>query len=287
VPSRPFPPSPRSAAAALAAAGLLLLTACGGQEPAAAPSASSVAPSAALSASSAPAESELSAVQLVAQSSDAAAEAGSARLTLTSVTKSKAVSQRVRGSGLLDLEEQASQLELGLGGKGKVETRTVDGKTYLRGLGLGGSKWVVVPTTGAGQSPGSTDPTQLLSLLRRVSDDVREDGPAQVHGVRTTRYTGTLDLGKAVEQQGGAQADELQKAFSSLGIDAVPFELHLDEKGLPARYAVDLDFEVSGQRVRSATTLDFTDWGTDVDIEAPAASEISDEPLPGVGTKTS
>ena len=276
----------RSSAAVLAAAALLL-TACGSQDPAAAPPPSSAPSSAASSApaETAPAETALSPVQLVAASSDAAADAGSARIALRSVTKAQGTVQRITGSGLIDTEQQASSLDLRLGGKGTVQTRTVDGKSYLRLPGT--AKWTVVPMTGGAGGAGSSDPAELLSMLRKASDDVRENGTEQIRGVEMKRYTGTLDLTKAVKAQGGAQAGQTAKMLEGLGISDVPFDVYLDPEGLPGRFRIAFDVEVAGSKISNATTLDFSDWGTDADITAPAESEISDQPLPGVGTLNS
>jgi len=279
VPS-PFPGlRGRSTAAAAAATGLLLLTGCGGQEPSAAPAAAPSSPSSALPSgappSSAAPDAALTPVQLVSQSSDAATKAGSARIALTSVVEVGGQKQRIEGSGVMDMAGQAFSLEVTPpGGAGKIETRVVDGKTYLRGApGVPSGKWVLAPAT-AGQNGGTTDPTQLLSMLHKVSDDVHAAGTKQVRGQETTRYTGTLDLGKAVEQQGGAQSDQAQAMLKKLGVDELPFEVFLDDQGRPARFSVDLEIEAAGKKVHSATSVDYYDWGTRVHVTAPDASDV-------------
>ena len=286
----------RSAAVAAAASGLLVLTGCGSADQAAAPAPAASAPTSAApsgtapsgTAPSAPADAGLTPVQLVSRSSEAAGKAGSARIALSSVIEVAGRTQRIEGSGLVDTRTQASSLQVSLpGGNGTVETRSVGGTTYVRGVpGAPAGKWVTAPAAAA-QTGGTTDPTQLLSMLKKVSDDVHADGSKQIRGVRTTRYTGTLDLGKAVEQQGGASSDQAQQMLDQLGVDEVPFVVFLDGEGRPARYSMDLRLEAAGKAVRSSTTVDFYDWGTPVDVTAPDASDVVQGGVPAPTATTS
>lgn len=286
----------RLCTAAAATAGLVVLGGCGssgstsagsGPAPAAAaPTPSAAAPPAAAPAP-APAPVQLSPVELVAHSSDVAKEAGSARIALDSVTKVAGQTQKIHGEGLVDTAQQASQLRVQLPGSASgatIEALVVDGKSYVRGVpGAPAGKWVLIPTPppGSAQAMGSSDPTEMLSMLRRVSDDVRVNGSQQVRGVKTTRYTGTLDLNKAVAQQRGQQAEQSQKALQALGIREVPFDVFLDEQGRPARFRLALSFTVSGKQVRNTTSVDFFDWGTDVDLSAPDPADVTKAPRSG------
>ena len=281
----------RLCTAAAATAGLVVLGGCGSSGSTSAgsgpsPAAAASAPAAAAPAP-APAAVQLSPVELVAHPSDVAEEAGSARIALDSVTKVAGQTQKIHGEGLVDTAQQASQLRVQLPGSASgatIEALVVDGKSYVRGVpGAPAGKWVLIPTPppGSAQAMGSSDPTEMLSMLRRVSDDVRVNGSQQVRGVKTTRYTGTLDLNKAVAQQRGQQAEQSQKALQALGIREVPFDVFLDEQGRPARFRLALSFTVSGKQVRNTTSVDFFDWGTDVDLSAPDPADVTKAPRSG------
>ena len=130
------------------------------------------------------------------------------------------------------------------------------------------------------------DPNQTLQYLRTASTGVREAGTAKVRGVETTRYTGRLDFRKALEvgiDGLGLPAAERQRAregmqrmLDQLGANGVPFEVFVDDDGLLRRMRMDLSMTVEGESMTMAMKMDYFDFGTDVNVQAPSPSDVFD-----------
>ncbi|HUF59919.1 MAG TPA: hypothetical protein VMR89_10655 [Actinomycetota bacterium] len=137
---------------------------------------------------------------------------------------------------------------------------------------------------------GTTDPSAYVGLFAGVFD-VKASGEQELDGVSTTHYVGSIDLAKVLEGFSdvvGEDVDAVTKKqlemaveqFSLLGIDKkIPFEIWIDEDGLPRRQRITMDFGdlVPGTEEASMEmTVDFSDFGQPVDIEIPRPSEVTD-----------
>ena len=193
-----------------------------------------------------------------------------------------------------------------------LEMRVVNHVVYMKlpasigglfgGSGGGGDQWLSINAAAAlgGSSPfsnlGQSDPTQVLSALERVSNDVKEVGTATVRGVQTKHYTATIDFAKAIDNA------KLPKALrgkakglfgSAAAMPAVPVDVYLDSDGRLRRMTIDIDLGsfaagVSGASGASGAalptismTLDLYDFGTPVNVQAPPANEIVQLPKLG------
>ena len=130
------------------------------------------------------------------------------------------------------------------------------------------------------------DPTQMLQYLRTASTGVTEAGSATVRGVETTRYTGRLDFRKALDA--GIEKLELTPAerqraregmetmLDQLGGEGVPFEVFVDEDGLLRRMTMDMNMAIEGEQVSMKMSMDYFDFGVDVNVQAPPARDVFD-----------
>ena len=99
-----------------------------------------------------------------------------------------------------------------------------------------------------GFGAGTTDPSAYAGLFAGVFD-VKDSGQVEIKGVSTTHYVGTIDLQKVLEsfpEMVGEDVDPATKEqleaaveqFEALGIETkIPFEIWIDEDGLPRRQA--------------------------------------------------
>src|SRR5690606_35881545 len=118
---------------------------------------------------------------------------------------------------------------------------------------------------------------------------------ASVNGRSATKYRFEVDFRKVLQTYGAGldNAEEL----AQLELDAIPLDVYLDDRDLPARVRIDFStmFEQMIEQVGGGDTvpdgvnfdeaymqMDFTNWGNEVHIEPPPADEISDEPFPGL-----
>ena len=196
--------------------------------------------------------------------------------------------------------QAAMTMDLGLMG-GEMEMIMDDGVIYIRSPAFEGAPtpWVSLdpskmdPAAAAqfgGFGAGTTDPSAYAGLFAGVFD-VKASGEADIDGIATTRYTGTIDLQKVLESFAevvGEDADaktteQLEAAveqFEALGIDGkIPFQIWIDDEGLPRRQRITMDFGdlVPGTGdAQMEMTVDYSAFGEPVDVELPKASEVTD-----------
>lgn len=144
---------------------------------------------------------------------------------------------------------------------GDLEAMVVGDFTYVRGAAfLGGDarKWVKEPTYTGENALQEFTPEKLLSLLRAASRETERVGEEAVRGVETVRYRLTVDCDKA----------DLECAATT------EVEVWIDDDGVVRRIELHDD--------RSEGTVEFYDFGVDVNIVPPPAGEIQavDDPSP-------
>jgi hypothetical protein len=197
-------------------------------------------------------------------------------------------------------QRAAMTMDLGLLG-GEMEMVMDDGVIYMRSPAFedAPTAWVSLdpakmdPEAAAqfgGFGAGTTDPSAYAGLFAGVFD-VKASGEADIDGIATTRYTGTIDLQKVLEgfaEVVGEDADaETRKQleatveqFEALGIDEkIPFQIWIDDEGLPRRQRITMDFGdlVPGAgEARMEMTVDYSAFGEPVAVEIPKASEVTD-----------
>jgi hypothetical protein len=191
-------------------------------------------------------------------------------------------------------------MDMGMFG-GEMEIVMDDGVVYMRSPVFEdvGTEWVsldpskIDPAAAAqlgGFGMGTMDPSAYIGLFAGAFD-VKASGEQELDGVSTTHYVGTIDLAKVLEgfsdvvgeDVDAATKEQLEMAveqFRMLGIDKkIPFEIWIDEDGLPRRQRITMDFGdiVPGTEEASMEmTVDFSDFGEPVDIEIPRRSEVTD-----------
>jgi hypothetical protein len=197
-----------------------------------------------------------------------------------------------------------------------IEVRTIDGITYMHApfftevLGVD-TPWVSVDTADMldvddetlSQISGQTDPTGYVEMLSGASDDVEEVGHEEVRGEDTTHYTATVNLGELAEQELEKLPPELRDRIGTDGLSAtqfgslgtmlgdidVPTEVWVDGEGRLRKMTMFLDMSdllaTSGLSademaevgdIGMVLTMEMFDYGTDVNVEAPPASEVTD-----------
>ena len=238
-------------------------------------------------------------------------EAGSFHQSLDMSMSAAGQSLSISAEADVDNENQkiAMTMDLGMLG-GKMQMVVDGGVVYMRSpvFENAGTEWVSMdpskmdPAAAAqfgGFGAGTTDPSAFVGLFAGVFD-VKASGEQELKGVPTTRYVGTIDLKKVLagfsnvvgKDADAATRKQLQVAleqFASLGIDEkIPFEIWIDQEGLPRRQRITMDFGdlVPGAEEASMEmTVDFSDFGKAVDIKIPRPSEVTDvtETLAGAG----
>jgi hypothetical protein len=118
--------------------------------------------------------------------------------------------------------------------------------------------------TSFGLRPGQVDPANTAQALSTATD---------VHETGSRSYAGTLDLTKVI---GIAGVDKVTVDGMGAAATHVPFTIGLDEQGRPAEMTITLP-PVNGKQNPPIDIL-YTDYGTPVSVQRPAASEITEAP---------
>ncbi|MGH3505635.1 MAG: LppX_LprAFG lipoprotein [Nocardioidaceae bacterium] len=179
-----------------------------------------------------------------------------------------------------ELADVEAQLEMQVPTQGVLEMRIVDSVFYMRGAGLStesGKPWARIdmsdptnPLAGFySQLMSYTNPVDQTEMFRAVTD-LENKGEESVDGVDTTHYEITVELRKALKETGlyedlGAKAAGIA---SELPEDVTHDVWVATDTALIVRMSVDL--------AGASLDMHFSDWGEDVSVEAPPASQVSD-----------
>lgn len=215
--------------------------------------------------------------------------AGSSRIAFELAGNMLGRDVALRGQGEFDYDASRGRIELdasSLVTGARVEVRAVDSTLYVRlpaalSFWLPSVKpWLAVRADRSLDAFGlgelQQDPGELLGLVRAASTRVAKTGTAVVRGVETTRYTAQLELAKALEANAGSlglteqEQAQLRRAAEELRrqsrLETLPATVFVDDDGLVRRLTVG----ASGDRI----SVDFWDFGTDVDVQAPPAADV-------------
>lgn len=155
-----------------------------------------------------------------------------------------------------------------------------------------GKSWVRVDLEEAARLQGTdveqlrrlaegNDPRDTLEALRAVTGGLTRVGEEDVRGVQTTHYQATVDwerYARLAEQSGVDVSAMLSQLRDLVGAGGLPVDVWVDGDYLVRRMRVAMAMTPPGQseRVEASFTMDLFDYGTDVAVELPAASEVAD-----------
>jgi hypothetical protein len=165
-----------------------------------------------------------------------------------------------------------------------LEMVMLDKVLYMSGMGmdLGGKKWFKIdlsdPDSLFGMLGRSTDPETMFKAMEEPKE-FELLGTEEVDGVETNHYEVVMDTAAYMK------AMEMPAELATSMPDDIAVEMWVDADNLPRQFRQELDISTSlaGQTSDSTTTTEgtYSDYGTDVTIEAPPASEVADK-IPGM-----
>ncbi|MGW7072347.1 hypothetical protein ACWGII_25240 [Streptomyces sp. NPDC054855] len=229
--------------------------------------------------------------QVVQATNDKTSQAGSAQVKVVTTASSGGRSETVEGAGVMDFGDGKSRVELGQEGR-RIEQRIVDKVLYQKppkGSGglPGGKAWMKIDLKrlqAAGGAGGAevNDPADSFAYTKSLSEkDVKKVGQERVGGVKTTHYRVAVDVDKLAK----GSPEQEKRLRQQLG-DTLPMDLWIDGKGLTRRQQMELSMPgeggggtskaSSGGKVKAKVVMDFSDFGTDVAVEAPKAADTVD-----------
>jgi hypothetical protein len=124
------------------------------------------------------------------------------------------------------------------------------------------------------QSAGTQDPSQALQALQAIAD-VKEVGKAQVDGVVTTEYSGTVDPQKVVALL--PKSAGLGQVFKQLGTTPIPVSAWIDNDGYIRKFEESFSMTApNAGRMDMKLAATFSDFGTPATITIPPADQTTD-----------
>ncbi|MEE1939594.1 hypothetical protein V1L54_09220 [Streptomyces sp. TRM 70361] len=202
--------------------------------------------------------------------------------------------QSVTGNGVIDLVDGTSELTIEAGGQ-EIEQRVVEQDLYqrlpesLRGQLGEGKPWIKIDLGEIALAAGGTgelqitDPAQAMDYAGALTDgDAERVGTEEIGGVETTKYRVEVD----VDELARGDNPHAQQLREQLG-DTLPMHLWLDDEDRIRRQQFDIDLGAANstqdpqgsknpQSTELRTTLEFSDFGTEVDVSPPPAEDTTD-----------
>lgn len=213
--------------------------------------------------------------------------ADTAKMTLATEMTAAGKTATVRGAGVMDLEDGDSDMTLTSAGE-EIEQRVLDGVIYQKAPAEQraqlkmpeGKTWMKIDPARLGGSGGQVnDPAESFAYTKGVTNgDVTKVGTETIDGARTTHYRVKVDV-KDLAQGDQAKAEQLRK---QLGTSTLPLEMWIDDEGRLRQETIKVTLRpeaTEGQKnqtVTNTTTLKFSDFGTEADVEEPAAGDTVD-----------
>ena len=154
---------------------------------------------------------------------------------------------------------------------GDVEVRLVGGTMYMKSATFG-DKWISIPLDDPNSPLGAIgsqlDVTKQIEVFADAITSATYVGPEDVDGESLDHYTATVDTAKLLQNMPSAPAGQAELP------DTISQEWWFDGDGLIRKFSQDFG--------GSATAITLSDWGKDVEIEAPPADEVTT--MPGAGS---
>ncbi|MEU9522624.1 hypothetical protein [Streptomyces sp. NPDC048224] len=229
---------------------------------------------------------------------DKTAEAESARMTVDMKLSAKGRTITSDAKGVIDLAEGDSVMTVTAQDK-SIEQRVVEQVLYQKVPGQkahGGKSWIKIDLKKVAARQGVSnqqigDPAQTAAYAKAITDkNVEKVGTEKIDGVDTTHYRVSVDVSRI---PGG---DQLAKQLGP----TLPMQVWLDDEGRLRRQQIDMtvkapasasaapDGSGSPEQLKMTTVMQYSDFGTEVDAEAPPAGQVADmtdQALQGTGTQ--
>lgn len=130
-------------------------------------------------------------------------------------------------------------------------------------------------------NPASSNPAQMLQYLRAVSGGVTKIGTETIDGRSTTHYRAKIDLRRYPNLAPPAQRAAARQAIAALErltkTASFPVDVWIDAQHLVRRmgFVIGATTPTTGQTVKSAFTIDITDYGPQAAPSFPPADQVT------------
>lgn len=223
------------------------------------------------------------AADVMVRASDATASAGSARVAMRTTQRVGQSSTMTSSEGTVDFTGGQVQLAIRAGVPGQagdpnsVQLVMTGGHTYLKAPAVL-DKWIDSRIQDLGVS--ASNPMTTLEQLHQIAG-LHRVGEDPVDGEPAVKYTGTVDVGRALESGPLAasltpqQVRQLREQLADAGITSADVAVWVDRHGRVVRFDQTIDYGTGDRQVTVQNSVTFFDFGVATDIAAPAPDEIA------------
>ena len=201
--------------------------------------------------------------------------------TFTFTTTSGAAGQPTTMTGQARLGDDGVEMLASSTGAQAMELILIDQVMYVKSPAMGaGDKYLKIdlsdPNSLFGMLGKATDPEVMFQAME-TPKNLELIGEEEVDGVATNHYRITIDPAQYLE------AMDFPEAMKEFLPQEMVTEMWVDGDNLPRKFSQTLETPSpsGGKPVPSTTEGTYSDFGADVEIEAPSADEISDQAVPG------
>lgn len=176
----------------------------------------------------------------------------------------------MKAEGAVDYSSEPASMELAYDMAGqKMEMLMVDNVMYMKSPDMG-EKWVTFDMSEAAEGMGvdlgaQMDMRAMMETFESGITEVTYVGEADVSGDETDQYRLTVDT---KTMTGDLDLGELGAEAQSQMPKTITFDVFFNDDEQFRRLSMDMGKDMS-------MTMDYDNWGTDVDIEAPPADETT------------
>ena len=135
----------------------------------------------------------------------------------------------------------------------------------------------------------TSDPSQVLDQVRAMSSEIERVGRERVGGLETTRYRGKVAMRKLPDIAPPDRRERLRETIERLiettgAPEEYPQDVWVDDRNLVRRLHQTMEFHPPGQpEMTQNVTLDFSDFGMRVRVEAPTEDVVDFSDLNAAG----
>ena len=201
-------------------------------------------------------------------------EAGS--FTFTTTSDSAGQAQEMTGEARFG--DDGIEMKATGSGAQSMEMILIDKAMYMKSDALGtGDKWLKIdlsdPNSLFGMIGKATDPEVMFKAMESPKK-LELIGSEEVDGVETNHYQITMDPTSYLE------AMEFPEAMADMLPKELVTDMWVDGDNLPRKFTQTVEVKTpnGGPATKSTTEGTYSDFGTDVEVEAPPASQVTTAP---------
>jgi hypothetical protein len=212
-----------------------------------------------------------------------------AHIDMTMTEGSSATHVSATGVGGIDFSQNALQLQLNVDAAGQsipISALYLGGSVYESIPGLDqlipGKSWISIDfgSTTTSQGPGAfstgNNPTGMLRLLADQGNTVVPLGSSTIDGTSVQGYEVKLTAATIEAQLSQSKLPSwMISALNQINIKSITNRVYVDGSGLLRRYSISLtESTASAGKITVAESLDFSDYGTPVSVQAPPPGNV-------------